>query len=99
METETITDIESIIANLQRTYPEYGRKKRLVLKRSVQKCIDTIVNDFDLEDVSDNDDFLIDEQPQPIQSDNTNHVNNTLNQLYNNGGAKNCGGTAAIYCR
>ena len=90
METETITDIESIIANLQRTYPEYGRKKRLVLKRSVQKCIDTIVNDFDLEDVSDNDDFLDDEQPQPIQSDNTNHVNNTLNQLYNNGGAKNC---------
>ncbi|KAH9412447.1 hypothetical protein DERP_014589 [Dermatophagoides pteronyssinus] len=80
LETETITDVESILANLQRTYPEYGRKKRLVLKRSVQKCIDKIVNDFDIEDASDNDDDI-------LQS--TNHVNNTLNQLYNNDVGKN----------
>ena len=63
------------------------------MKRSVQKCIDKIVNDFDIEDASDNDDDICDDQqqqqqqPQIVQS--TNHVNNTLNQLYNNDVGKN----------
>ena len=67
--TDTVEDMNTIIERLQKSYPEYRRKKHYVLKNSVQNAIEMIKTEYDISNDSDHDDLQSNEK---MELDNNN---------------------------
>lgn len=80
-------DTESIVSHFLKAYPEYKRKKRNVLRNSIQKGIDMINKDLNLSQDSES------EFSEPPEVENRpkleNHLNKSINSLYGENSSRN----------
>lgn len=86
MNKKSFNDTESIVNNLQRTFPEYKRKKRVVLKKSVEKGIELInieLNETFGDEIVDQHEAA---EMMETTEDNHNIMNKSLNNLYASNG-------------
>lgn len=78
-------DIHSLVNHLQKAYPDYGRKRRNVLKTTVQEAIKVINKDLNLkaeENSTDNSDSEMSSNTN--EKPNENKLNKSINSLYSN---------------
>lgn len=81
MSTTEVAEENSIVDHLQKKFPEYKRKKKSALKRSVIKTLQIMGEKLsDSDDISEDSDVLID--PKVTTNDDNNHLNNIMNDFY-----------------
>ncbi|KAF7492657.1 Nuclear valosin-containing protein-like, partial [Sarcoptes scabiei] len=81
LSNQNIYDIESLIESLKKSHPEYRRQKRLILQKSVRKCIEKIQKDNGIADLVVANEIIEDSPQQNFTPNNS--INNSLNDLYN----------------
>lgn len=73
MEKQSFANDDSLVDHLQQKYPEYKRKKKDVLRKSVREGLNMIANDLGGKD-----------KDEEINDVTYNVINSSLTQLYNN---------------